>query len=433
MSLSQMDGCAALVQDCLNSSDPAEPLLTLCADPKPLAGLAEGDKPHPLVGIVTAMMAGALIDSGGPGDVEVVIERVAELFAPRHRSYVRGSISAISSAPSPICISRPFVPSSLLPITRRHSRPCCMPPMAPSSAALDPAGRPHPGADPRSSRHRGLWAVLHRTRLAARPPGRDPCLLQTRSKPRKNLPFRRVVHSECAAERTAGARPGGDRETGAAERARDRRCRRYEPRPSRIQRRLRACRSRPLRGSPLSRPYHGAPRYYTFWRFDLERAREMAWTQDMRQNEWLAFLAQTPAYRIFLDDYIRTTSAAGPSESTTQRAICYARCAKTSGTPRRRSGPGCPTGWSRPVSRCAHAAAVRPCDGWGFRHRGEGRLRSIGLVRCPHAIPDRHCSLHPSFPGSGRRSSRQMAQSGRLRNIAGMSAATLPRSISTAP
>jgi len=31
----------------------------------------------------------------------------------------------------------------------------------------------------------------------------------------------------------------------------------------------------------------------------------MAWTQDMRQNEWLAFLAQTPAYRIFLDDYIR--------------------------------------------------------------------------------------------------------------------------------
>lgn len=36
------------------------------------------------------------------------------------------------------------------------------------------------------------------------------------------------------------------------------------------------------------------------WRFDLERAKEMGWTQDMRQNEWLGPLAATAAYQDFV-------------------------------------------------------------------------------------------------------------------------------------
>jgi len=42
--------------------------------------------------------------------------------------------------------------------------------------------------------------------------------------------------------------------------------------------------------------------YHLSWRFCLEPARKMAWTQEMRQNEWLAALADTPAYQRFLSE-----------------------------------------------------------------------------------------------------------------------------------
>ncbi|UHS58784.1 hypothetical protein [Agrobacterium vaccinii] len=42
--------------------------------------------------------------------------------------------------------------------------------------------------------------------------------------------------------------------------------------------------------------------YHLPWRFSLESAQRMAWTQEMRQNEWLAGLAQTPAYKRFLEE-----------------------------------------------------------------------------------------------------------------------------------
>ncbi len=40
--------------------------------------------------------------------------------------------------------------------------------------------------------------------------------------------------------------------------------------------------------------------YDLAWRFNLDSAANMSWTQDMRQNEWLADLARTPAYQHFL-------------------------------------------------------------------------------------------------------------------------------------
>lgn len=42
--------------------------------------------------------------------------------------------------------------------------------------------------------------------------------------------------------------------------------------------------------------------YHLAWRFNLDGAREMAWTQEMRQNEWLAGLAETPEYQQFLEN-----------------------------------------------------------------------------------------------------------------------------------
>ncbi|CDZ64310.1 Hypothetical protein NGAL_HAMBI2566_59890 [Neorhizobium galegae bv. orientalis] len=42
--------------------------------------------------------------------------------------------------------------------------------------------------------------------------------------------------------------------------------------------------------------------YHLPWRFSLESAQRMAWTQHMRQNEWLAKLAETPAYQRFLEE-----------------------------------------------------------------------------------------------------------------------------------
>jgi hypothetical protein len=40
--------------------------------------------------------------------------------------------------------------------------------------------------------------------------------------------------------------------------------------------------------------------YHLHWRFNLGSAAEMKWTQEMRQNEWLAELAATPEYAEFL-------------------------------------------------------------------------------------------------------------------------------------
>ncbi|WP_454725418.1 MULTISPECIES: hypothetical protein [Cupriavidus] len=42
--------------------------------------------------------------------------------------------------------------------------------------------------------------------------------------------------------------------------------------------------------------------YKLSWRFHLESAQEMAWTQEMRQNEWLGALARTPDYQRFLKE-----------------------------------------------------------------------------------------------------------------------------------
>lgn len=42
--------------------------------------------------------------------------------------------------------------------------------------------------------------------------------------------------------------------------------------------------------------------YHLPWRFRLSSAKDMAWTQAMRQNEWLAGLAQTAAYQRFVEE-----------------------------------------------------------------------------------------------------------------------------------
>ena len=59
-----------------------------------------------------------------------------------------------------------------------------------------------------------------------------------------------------------------------------------------------------------------------FW-----RGQAMTWTQEIRQNEWLGPLAQTPAYQAFLD----AACAGGASRRTTPPSICFARCAKIPG------------------------------------------------------------------------------------------------------
>ncbi|GGF59487.1 hypothetical protein GCM10007301_19040 [Azorhizobium oxalatiphilum] len=50
--------------------------------------------------------------------------------------------------------------------------------------------------------------------------------------------------------------------------------------------------------------------YDLMWRFDLVGAESMAWTQDMRQNEWLGALAATPAYEAFLREELKVPKLA---------------------------------------------------------------------------------------------------------------------------
>ncbi|QEI08022.1 hypothetical protein FXN63_20890 [Pigmentiphaga aceris] len=65
--------------------------------------------------------------------------------------------------------------------------------------------------------------------------------------------------------------------------------------------------------------------YHLPWRFRLASAQRMVWTQDMRQNEWLGDLAQTPAYQRFVEEEL-------PGPMLDDDADCNPLCVVKDGT-----------------------------------------------------------------------------------------------------
>lgn len=303
----QIDTCVAWVLDCMNSPNPDGPLLTLSADPRPLAGVvSENNKPHPLVGILTAMMAGALIRAERPDEVEKVLECVADLFAPGHRYYVRGTnfgdlanafpylhLSTVRASLATADYATAFSVMLMIDDMLRRELHWVLqddPTLAPILA--------HPAIDfygPFSIERD--WLLDRQDEiLAGFKPDRN--LIQTydfeeflifnallTEQPRRALP---VIESrgllgplDVAAVGSCGC---GHLEFNAV-------C-------------VLAALGRFDEALSLARAMvqYG---YGTIWRFDQENASKMAWTQDTRQNEWLGALAQTPAYHAFLDDYVR--------------------------------------------------------------------------------------------------------------------------------
>lgn len=303
----QIDTCVAWVLDCMNSPNPDGPLLTLSADPRPLAGVvSENNKPHPLVGILTAMMAGALIRAERPDEVEKVLECVADLFAPGHRYYVRGTnfgdlanafpylhLSTVRASLATADYATAFSVMLMIDDMLRRELHWVLqddPTLAPILA--------HPAIDfygPFSIERD--WLLDRQDEiLAGFKPDRN--LIQTydfeeflifnallTEQPRRALP---VIESRGLLGpldvATVGSCGRGHLEFNAV-------C-------------VLAALGRFDEALSLARAMvqYG---YGTIWRFDLENASNMAWTQDTRQNEWLAALAQTPAYHAFLDDYVR--------------------------------------------------------------------------------------------------------------------------------
>ncbi|WP_412066648.1 hypothetical protein [Rhizobium sp. SYY.PMSO] len=301
----QIDTCAAWVMACLTSSDPDEALVALSGDPQPLAGVVgEEKRPHPLVGLVTAMMAGALIRSGRPAEVEAIYERIADLFAPQRRVYVRGSnFSDLVGAFPYLHLSaiRAFLTlgdqasafSVVLwidKVLRRSPRwdipedPVLKPLLShPAMEAYGPFSiernwlldrQDEILANFKPDRYLGSTydfdECLVLNALLTEQPGRALPVLERRGLlgPQESIELANSGHLEFNAVCVLATL-------------------------GRFDEALALARAMVQQG------------YYTTWRFDLESARQMAWTQDTRQNEWLAPLAETPAYQTFLDVYVR--------------------------------------------------------------------------------------------------------------------------------
>jgi hypothetical protein len=86
---------SARLRACLDAPNIDAELVRLSDDHDILAQLprdqSDGTRPHQLVGLATSLMAGALTKAGRPAYARAFVERVADLFAPARRHYVRGT------------------------------------------------------------------------------------------------------------------------------------------------------------------------------------------------------------------------------------------------------------------------------------------------------------------------------------------------------
>jgi hypothetical protein len=306
---------------CLDGGDPDQALIAMSAEPARLSRLPRsGNNLHPLVGVAAMLMAGALIRCGRAGDARPFIGDVADLFAPEHRYYVRGSNLADLTS----CFPYLWFPGIIASIAVRDYEGAV-------TAILNLADWIRHEERWTLAAHPVVTALLEHPRIGVYGPFGierhwlldrqeevlraallDRTLEETYSfeelfilnalltgQPARALPVieaRGLIHAAtCDPSR-------GNLEFNAT-------C-------------VLAALGRNDEALALARALvrHG---YGLRWRFNLDIAKTMAWTQAMHQNEWLGPLAQTPAYRAFVEEEVQPEQF--PADDPAANALCALR------------------------------------------------------------------------------------------------------------
>jgi len=311
---------------CVDGEAPDQALIAMSAESEQLQHLPRvDDKPHPLVGLAVALMAGALNRCGRAKDVPVFLNNVADLFAPTHRYYVRGSNLGDLMGSFPYLWLQAIVGSiamddqedSVAAVLRaagwlRHPEGRDLPDDPVVSAILS-----HPAiiAYGPFCIERG-WLLERQVEiLRAAPLDRirediyrfeELFILNAllTEQPERALPLieSRGLLGDTPALQSVSDTASGHLEFNAV-------C-------------VLATLGRFGEALALARAMVRSG-YSLLWRFSLEGAKRMAWTQDMRQNEWLGSLSETLEYQTFFNEYVR----GGPfsTEDPAASALCALR------------------------------------------------------------------------------------------------------------
>jgi hypothetical protein len=288
---------------CLDSDDTDAALIALIAEPEALSSLPriprkrwyEEDTPHAIVGLATALMANALVRGNRAFEVKQYLDTIADVFW-QHRREKPGHNFESFAWRFPYL----WAPQAAAAIASQHWEDAVEAVVA--FAAYKTYGQPPPDPEvenllshPKIGAYRPLqvdrhW-ILDRQEEIVRLGSYD-----------RNLEVGRqfealFVENALLIERPARALPLIDnlRETHIG--GGDTRSDRLEFNAvcafsalGRFDDALALARAMVRKGYDLK------------WRFNLEIAAKMQWTQEMRQNEWLGPLSQTPQYQAFVQE-----------------------------------------------------------------------------------------------------------------------------------
>ncbi len=322
-----VEAFARNLRDCLDAKDPVAALLAFLPELQRTAGLprvavrlSEHGAPHPLTGIGLLLVSGALAQSGRGLEIVPLLTEISDLFAPPHRHYAPGSNLSDILSWFPF-LNVPLIKGSVADKEQLDAVSLCL---RFAEHASDVQGwifgdlavahvLAHPAAPPFGPfRYDRAWVLGQQEAIRA---------LGTMNGSLERVVEFDQLYLENALLIEQPARglpilgPGGTPDAAFLARAHHNHlgfnavC-------------VLAALKRHDDALTLAR--HMVRRGYSLrWRFNLETAAKMDWTQRMRQNEWLAALSQTPAYQAFLAMHVQYCHA--DEKDPTQTALCSVR------------------------------------------------------------------------------------------------------------
>ncbi|AOF92360.1 hypothetical protein [Sinorhizobium sp. RAC02] len=289
--MTSLDGLVKALSDCLEADATDEALIALIARPFEIASLETGQQPQLALGVAATLMAGALLRLGRHGEVAPLFIRLNDELSPPGRKgegYWR-LLNPFHFLPAPLIDAALALQDQTLAVSLLNGSVKELTRAKPVSDPLVSQLLAHPKAASYGpfhidvawllDRHEhalGLGELDHRlvdvqkfhagyvqSALLAEAPQRAMPLIEQELEWYLSCPVLDTSHFEFNAICTLATLGQFDEALSSAKRL-------------------------------VRRGYH-LP-----WRFSLEIAERMAWTQAMRQNDWLAELAETPAYQRFL-------------------------------------------------------------------------------------------------------------------------------------
>lgn len=287
---------AAELRDCLDAVDPDQALVAFAGQPRELDVLEPAQTPPPLVGLAAMLSAGALLRRGMPDRVAALFNELSDALAPAGRKGEGNWRMLVAFH----CLYGPLIDAALAlkdqaqAVRLLNQCRADMRTRGEDGSTAEPAVAAlmaHPGTgDYGPFRIGPAWLLSRYEQTSALGP-LDHRLAEVQT-------FHAgLVESALLAEAPRRAMPLIEQELHwyLASAAID--TSHFEFNAicvlavlGRFDEALAAARQLVRRG------------YHLMWRFSLESARQMAWTQEMRQNEWLEALARTPDYQRFLTE-----------------------------------------------------------------------------------------------------------------------------------